>query len=68
MSDLEKIKKLRQSTGAGFNDCNEAGKVYHHAMHENSNHYGKLLVEQYDFSKCNLIVCFFLITVMLPVL
>ena len=26
MSDLEKIKKLRQSTGAGFKDCNEALK------------------------------------------
>ena len=26
MSDLEKIKKLRQSSGAGFNDCNEALK------------------------------------------
>ena len=24
MSDLEKIKQLRQSTGAGFNDCNTA--------------------------------------------
>ena len=24
MSDLEKIKQLRQSTGAGFKDCNEA--------------------------------------------
>ena len=24
MSDLEKIKKLRQSTGAGFKDCNLA--------------------------------------------
>ena len=26
MSDLGKIKKLRQSTGAGFKDCNEALK------------------------------------------
>ena len=26
MSDLEKIKKLRQSTGAGFKDCNNAIK------------------------------------------
>ena len=26
MSDFEKIKKLRQSTGAGFKDCNEALK------------------------------------------
>ena len=26
MSDLEKIKKLRQSTGAGFKDCNEVLK------------------------------------------
>ena len=26
MSDLEKIKKLRQSSGAGFKDCNEALK------------------------------------------
>ena len=26
MSDLEKIKKLRQSTGAGFKDCNVAIK------------------------------------------
>jgi len=26
MSDLEKIKKLRQSTGAGFKDCNDALK------------------------------------------
>ena len=26
MSDLEKIKKLRQSTGAGFKDCNSALK------------------------------------------
>ena len=26
MSDLEKIKNLRQSTGAGFKDCNEALK------------------------------------------
>ena len=26
MSDLEIIKKLRQSTGAGFKDCNEALK------------------------------------------
>ena len=24
MSDIEKIKKLRQSTGAGFKDCNSA--------------------------------------------
>ena len=24
MSDLEKIKQLRQSTGAGFKDCNNA--------------------------------------------
>ena len=24
MSDLEKIKKLRQSTGAGFKDCSSA--------------------------------------------
>ena len=27
MSDIEKIKKLRQSTGAGFKDCNSALKV-----------------------------------------
>ena len=26
MSDLEKIKQLRQSTGAGFKDCNAALK------------------------------------------
>ncbi len=26
MSDIEKIKKLRQSTGAGFKDCNLALK------------------------------------------
>ena len=26
MSDIEKIKKLRQSTGAGFKDCNSALK------------------------------------------
>ena len=26
MSDLEKIKKLRQSTGAGIKDCNAALK------------------------------------------
>ena len=26
MSDLEKIKQLRQSTGAGFKDCNAAIK------------------------------------------
>ena len=26
MSDIEKIKKLRQSTGAGFKDCNVALK------------------------------------------
>ena len=26
MSDIEKIKKLRQSTGAGFKDCNAALK------------------------------------------
>ena len=26
MSDIEKIKKLRQSTGAGFKDCNIALK------------------------------------------
>ena len=26
MTDIEKIKKLRQSTGAGFNDCNAALK------------------------------------------
>ena len=24
MSDIEKIKQLRQSTGAGFKDCNAA--------------------------------------------
>ena len=24
MSDIEKIKQLRQSTGAGFKDCNSA--------------------------------------------
>ena len=24
MSDIEKVKKLRQSTGAGFKDCNAA--------------------------------------------
>ena len=26
MSDIENIKKLRQSTGAGFKDCNSALK------------------------------------------
>ena len=26
MSDIDKIKKLRQSTGAGFKDCNSALK------------------------------------------
>ena len=26
MSDIEKVKKLRQSTGAGFKDCNLALK------------------------------------------
>ena len=26
MSDIEKIKKLRQSTGAGFKDCNASLK------------------------------------------
>jgi len=26
MSDIEKIKSLRQSTGAGFKDCNAAIK------------------------------------------
>ena len=26
MSDVEKVKKLRQSTGAGFKDCNSALK------------------------------------------
>ena len=26
MSDIEKIKQLRQSTGAGFKDCNSALK------------------------------------------
>ena len=26
MSDIEKVKKLRQSTGAGFKDCNSAIK------------------------------------------
>ena len=26
MSDIEKIKKLRQSTGAGFKDCSSAIK------------------------------------------
>ena len=26
MSDIEKVKKLRQSTGAGFKDCNAALK------------------------------------------
>ena len=26
MSDIEKVKKLRQSTGAGFKDCNAAIK------------------------------------------
>ena len=26
MSDIEKVKKLRQSTGAGFKDCNSALK------------------------------------------
>ena len=24
MSDIDKIKRLRQSTGAGFKDCNSA--------------------------------------------
>ena len=26
MSDIEKVKKLRKSTGAGFKDCNSALK------------------------------------------
>ena len=26
MSDIEKVKNLRQSTGAGFKDCNQALK------------------------------------------
>ena len=26
MSDIEKVKKLRESTGAGFKDCNLAIK------------------------------------------
>ena len=26
MSDINKVKKLRQSTGAGFKDCNSALK------------------------------------------
>ena len=26
MSDIEKIKQLRQSTGAGFKDCNSSIK------------------------------------------
>ena len=26
MSDIEKVKKLRESTGAGFKDCNQAIK------------------------------------------
>ena len=26
MSDIEKVKKLRKSTGAGFKDCNAALK------------------------------------------
>ena len=26
MSDIEKVKQLRQSTGAGFKDCNSALK------------------------------------------
>ena len=26
MSDIEKVKKLRQATGAGFNECNAAIK------------------------------------------
>ena len=26
MSDIEKVKKLRQITGAGFKDCNSALK------------------------------------------
>ena len=26
MTDIEKIKQLRQSTGAGFKDCNSALK------------------------------------------
>ncbi len=26
MSDIEKVKKLRQSSGAGFKDCNSALK------------------------------------------
>ena len=26
MTDIDKIKKLRQSTGAGFKDCNSALK------------------------------------------
>ena len=26
MSDIEKIKQLRQSTGAGFKDCSDAVK------------------------------------------
>ena len=26
MSDIEKVKQLRESTGAGFKDCNQAVK------------------------------------------
>ena len=26
MSDIEKVKKLREATGAGFKDCNQAIK------------------------------------------
>ena len=35
MSDIEKVKQLRKSTGAGFKDCNIA-KNYHDNGHEAS--------------------------------
>ena len=28
MSDVEKVKKLREATGAGFKDCNLAIRVW----------------------------------------
>ena len=43
MSDLEKIKNLRQSTGAGFKDCSSALKEssgdidYEYAIYRSTN-------------------------------
>ena len=28
MSDLEKVKQLREATGAGFKDCNLAKRIW----------------------------------------